>query len=63
MIGSMLPCNVVVQEFDNHQVEVAAVNPIASMQAVENPALLLIATTIQNKLRPSSLPSDQHGQT
>ncbi len=50
-IGSMLPCNVVVQEFDNHQVEVAAVNPIASMQAVENPALLLIATTIQNKLK------------
>ncbi len=50
-IGSMLPCNVVVQEFDNQQVEVAAVNPIASMQAVKNPALLAIATTIQDKLK------------
>ncbi|MCW8859744.1 MAG: DUF302 domain-containing protein [Deltaproteobacteria bacterium] len=50
-IGSMLPCNLIVQEFDNHQVEVAAVNPIASMQSIENPALLPITTTIQDKLK------------
>ncbi|TYO99303.1 uncharacterized protein (DUF302 family) [Geothermobacter ehrlichii] len=50
-IGSMLPCNVVVQQFDDGQVEVAAVNPIASMQAVENPDLLEVATTVQEKLK------------
>ena len=50
-IGSMLPCNVVIQEFADGQVEIAAVNPVASMQAVENPALLPIATSIQNKLK------------
>ncbi len=50
-IGSMLPCNVVVQEFDNGTVvEVAAVNPIDSMQAVDNPDLEEIAQVIQAKL-------------
>lgn len=50
-IGSMLPCNVVVQEFDDHQVEVAAVDPVASMQAIDNPDLASIATTIRGKLQ------------
>ena len=50
-IGSMLPCNVVVQEFENGQVEVGAVNPIASMLAIKNPALSEIAQTIQAKLQ------------
>ena len=50
-IGSMLPCNVVVQELDNGDVEVGAVNPIASMQAVNNPALGEIALAIQGKLQ------------
>jgi len=50
-IGTMLPCNVVVQEVENGRVEVAAVDPMASMQAVENPDLREIAEQIQAKLR------------
>lgn len=50
-IGSMLPCNVVVQEFEGRGVEVAAVNPLASMQAVENPQLEPIAAQVLAKLR------------
>ena len=50
-IGSMLPCNVVVQEFDNGDVEVAAVKPLESMQAIDNPALAEIAQIIQAKLQ------------
>ncbi len=50
-IGAMLPCNVVVQETSDGQVEVSAVDPVASMQAVENPVLKEIATEIQNKLK------------
>ena len=50
-IGTMLPCNVVVQELASGGVEIAAVDPVASMQAVENPALADIATAVQAKLR------------
>ena len=50
-IGTMLPCNVIVQEMDNHTVEVAAINPLASMQAVDNKELTHIAATIDGKLR------------
>jgi uncharacterized protein (DUF302 family) len=50
-IGTMLPCNVVVQEVENGRVEVAAVDPMASMQAVENPALREIAKEVQAKLK------------
>lgn len=50
-IGSMLPCNVVVQELDNGDVEVAAVKPLESMQAIDNPALAEIAQIIQAKLQ------------
>ncbi len=49
-IGTMLPCNVIVQETATGAVEVAAIDPIASMQAVENPALGDIAAEIQRKL-------------
>ena len=49
-IGSMLPCNVILQETGTNQVEVAAVNPIASMQAVENDDLKDIAMEISKKL-------------
>ncbi len=49
-IGTMLPCNVIVQQLDNG-VEVAAVDPMASMQAVNNPDLEAIAGEIQGKLR------------
>lgn len=50
-IGVMLPCSVIVQEYAPGVVEVAAVDPIASMQAVENKSLLPIATEVQAKLR------------
>lgn len=50
-IGLMLPCNVVVQEHQNGTVEIAAISPIASMQAVENPALEPIAAEIEEKLK------------
>ena len=49
-IGTMLPCNVIVQESEGG-VEVAAIDPVASMQAVENPALNEIASEIQGKLK------------
>lgn len=50
-IGTMLPCNVIVQELDSGDIEVAAVNPMASMQAVENKDLKLIAEEITDKLK------------
>lgn len=50
-IGTMLPCNVIVQETSNNKVEVAAVNPAASMMAVDNPALEEIATDITERLK------------
>jgi uncharacterized protein (DUF302 family) len=49
-IGTMLPCNVIVQEADSG-VRVSAIDPMASMQAVENPDLGAIATQVQDKLR------------
>ena len=49
-IGVMLPCNVIVQEKEKGTVEVSAVDPRASMQAVENPALSDIADEITNRL-------------
>ena len=45
-IGTMLPCNVIVQEIEPGVIEVAAVNPMASMQAVENEKLNEIANEI-----------------
>ena len=50
-VGTMLPCNVILQELDNGQVEVAAVNPIASMQAIENKELGSIASEISEKMQ------------
>lgn len=49
-IGAMLPCNVIVQERAG-KTEVAAVDPIASMQAVENEELLTIAAEVRDRLR------------
>jgi len=49
-IGTMLPCNVIVQERDG-AVEVAAVDPVASMQAVGNPALADLARDVGERLR------------
>jgi len=50
-IGTMLPCNVIVQELAKAKIEVAAVDPIASMKGVENPKLGQIASEIQKKLK------------
>lgn len=50
-IGIMLPCNVVVQEIEDGKVEVSAVDPIASMQAIHNPELGDIANQVQAKLK------------
>ena len=50
-IGTMLPCNIIVQEIDSGSVEVAAVDPIASMQAVDSPPLADLAAQVQAKLK------------
>jgi uncharacterized protein (DUF302 family) len=50
-IGTMLPCNVIVQEREQGDVEVAAVDPIASMRAIENQGLASIALEVQAKLK------------
>jgi uncharacterized protein (DUF302 family) len=50
-IGTMLPCNVIVQEISDGKVEVTAIDPLASMQAVENPALRAIAAEISIMLK------------
>ena len=49
-IGTMLPCNVIVEERDGHS-EVAAVAPVASMQAIDNRALAGIATQVREELK------------
>jgi uncharacterized protein (DUF302 family) len=49
-IGTMLPCNVIVQELEDG-IEVAAVDPVTSMQAVDNEKLTEIATEIQSRLK------------
>jgi uncharacterized protein (DUF302 family) len=50
-IGTMMPCNVLVIEQGQNKIEVAAVNPIASMQAIKNPSLGNIALEVTNKLK------------
>ena len=50
-IGTMLPCNVIVQETADGKVEVAAVDPMASMMAIENEALGGIASDVRTKLQ------------
>lgn len=49
-VGTMLPCNVVVQELAPGRVEVAAVDPVASMMAIDNPLLLEKAAFVRAKL-------------
>ncbi len=50
-IGTMLPCNVILQEKEQNFIEIAAVDPAASMKAVNNEALIKIAETVREKLR------------
>jgi uncharacterized protein (DUF302 family) len=51
MVGTMLPCNVIVQEVNESQTEITAIDPVASMQAIDNPALAEIAGQVQRKLQ------------
>lgn len=50
-IGTMLPCNVIVQELEKGKTEVSAVDPVASMKAVENESLGAIAQEVRQKLK------------
>ncbi len=50
-VGTMLPCNVVVQDAGAARTEVAAIDPVASMQAIDNPRLRHAAEQVQAKLR------------
>ena len=50
-IGTMLPCNIVVIDKENGTIEVAAVHPMASMIAVQNPALETLAKEVTEKLK------------
>ena len=49
-IGTMLPCNIIIQELRKNVIEVAAVDPIASMMAIENPKLAKLAAEVKGKL-------------
>ena len=51
MIGTMLPCNVVVQEMSKGSIEVSAVDPVASMMAIKNPKLATIAGEVGDLLK------------
>ena len=50
-VGTMLPCNVVVQDAGSGKTEVAAIDPVASMQAIDNPKLREAATQVQGMLK------------
>src|SRR3989337_894059 len=50
-IGTMLPCNVIVQQHEGGGVEVSAVDPVASMQAIKNSGLAELAKLVQAKLK------------
>ena len=50
-IGTMLPCNVIVQEMSPGKIEVAAVNPIESMKAITNPELGAVAVQVTEMLK------------
>lgn len=50
-IGAMLPCNVIVTQTAPGEVEVSAVDPVASMQAVDNPELGRVAGSVRDMLR------------
>ena len=51
MIGTMLPCNVIVQDLGGDLIQVAAINPVISMEPAGNPRLNKIAASLTSKLR------------
>ena len=50
-IGTMLPCNIIVQEKEDKTIEISAIDPVASMQAVQNETVLDIAKRVRGKLQ------------
>ncbi len=50
-IGTLLPCSVIVQEWEPGRVEISAVDPVASMQVVDSPGLESVAREVQNRLK------------
>jgi len=50
-IGLMLPCNVIVQKRSDSKIEIAIIDPVASMQAIDNPSLKALALKVQQKLK------------
>jgi len=50
-IGVFLPCNVIVEENESGEIEVSAVDPIASMSSVQNPDLGELASEVQQKMK------------
>ena len=50
-VGLMLPCNVIVQKRPDSKIEIAIIDPVASMQAIDNPALKALALKVQEKLK------------
>ena len=50
-IGTMLPCNFVVEQNNDGQVEISAVDPLASMQAIDNPQLAEIASNVRDRIQ------------
>nr|WP_295466824.1 DUF302 domain-containing protein [Mesorhizobium sp.] len=50
-VGAMLPCNVIVRALDNGAVEISAINPVASMQAISNADLHAVAGEVADRLR------------
>lgn len=48
-VGAMLPCNVILREVSGG-VEVSAIDPVASMSAIENPALHAVAGQVRDLL-------------
>ncbi len=51
LIGVMLPCNVIVQRYDNGEVEVSTIDPASAMAAVGNPALSIVADKVRGALQ------------
>ncbi|MFN0193151.1 MAG: DUF302 domain-containing protein [Aestuariivirga sp.] len=52
-VGTMLPCNIVIRDAGNGQTEVAAIDPVASMQSIDNPALKQAAGQVSRETRKS----------
>lgn len=49
-VGAMLPCNVIVRALDGDKVMVSAIDPVASMQAIQNPDLMTKAAEVRSML-------------